>query len=92
MEDNLFKQYLHEKRYSECILLLKNKITDFVVSKIEEVDDTFEYTTVSNLITASDFYIKDSIIAKQLEIALSHPDQLEQLKYLLSICETHNIR
>lgn len=92
MEDNYFKQYLYEKRYSECILILKNKIIKFVVDKIRKADITFEYTTVSSLITASDFYLKNSIISKQLELALSYPDQLEQLKYILSICETHNIK
>lgn len=90
--NNAFKNYFYEKKYSECVLILKKKITNFVVSQIQEIDPAFDYTTVSDLIVASDFYLKNSVIASQLQIALRQEEPLEQLHYLLSICETHMIK
>jgi len=92
INNNAFKNYFYEKKYSACVLILKNKISSFVVSQIQKIDPEFSYTTVTDLITSSDFYLQNSIIANQLQLALRHEDPLEQIQSLLSICENHNIK
>ncbi len=93
VQDNkqLLKNYLIEKRYPECVSILKHKIVSFLINKIKHYDNTMEFTTVSSLVSACDFYLKNSSIARQLEIALIQDTALEQLQNLVFICEQYHI-
>ena len=90
-DNNLLKMYLNEKRYSECAAFLKKKITTFVTSKIQQKDASFEYTTVSDLISASSFYLHDNSIALSLDLALLKSDLLDQINSLVDICDIYKI-
>ena len=93
MYDNqVLKKYLKNKNYDKCISILKEKIILFVINEIKKIDNTFDYTTVSDLVTASVFYLNDSIIALNLQNALSFENPLEQINALASICERYNIK
>ena len=93
MYDNqVLKNYLKDRNYDECISILKEKIVSFVINKIKKIDDTFDYTTVPDLVTASVFYLNDSIIALNLHNALSFENPLDQFNALASICERYNIK
>lgn len=93
MNDNqILKNYIKEKRYAECVAILKNKIVKFVVKQIQNKDNTIRFTTVSDLISASNFYLEDCSIAKSLKTALLQESPLEQIEYLLLICEQNGIK
>ena len=93
MEDNeILKNYIKEYRYSECISLLKNKIVSYLINKIRTIDETINYTTISDLISLCDVYLNDSTIACNLKLALNEETELEQIEMLLYICEENNIR
>ena len=78
--------YMKDRKYTECVSILKNKIVSFVI------DNTIEFTTVSDLISVSEFYLGDSTIARALQNALIQENVLEQINYLLSICENNGIK
>lgn len=93
MQDNeILKNYIKEKKYSECIAILKLKIVYFVVNAIKQKDRSFDYTTVSDLISASNFYLNDSSIAFELDQALVQETPLKQIEALLEICEEKSIK
>ena len=93
MYDNqVLKNYLKNKNYDECISILKEKIVSIVIDKIKKIDNTFDFTTVSDLVTASVFYLDDSMIALNLQNALSFKNPLDQIYALASICEEYNIK
>lgn len=94
MQDNdILKTYIKEKRYEDCINLLKNKIIFYVVKEIQKKDSSIQYTTVSDLISTSNYYLNNSYIAQSLEQALREEDDLlEKIKALLNICELYNIK
>ena len=71
---------------------VKNKIVSFVIDKIKSKDNTIEFTTVSDLISVSEFYLGDSTVARALQNALIQENVLEQINYLLSICENNGIK
>ena len=71
---------------------MKNKIVSFVIDKIKSKDSTIEFTTVSDLISISEFYLGNSQIASDLQNALIQENVLEQIDYLLRICENNNIK
>lgn len=93
MEDNqILKNYIREKRYNECISLLEKKIINFVINKIKEKDSTISFTTISDLISISDFYLKDSSIAYSLSLALDENMPISKIENLLQICEEYDIK
>lgn len=93
MEDNeILKNYIREKRYSDCVSFLENKIINFVIRKIQQKDSSIKFTTVSDLISISDFYLQNSSIAYSLSLALDEENPLEQISALIEICEEYNIR
>lgn len=93
MSDNLIlKNYIKEKKYTECVTILKNKIVTFLINQIQAKDTTIQFTTVSDLITLSNFYLKNSSIAKNLKTALLMENPLEQIENLLLICEQNGIK
>ena len=84
--------YMKDRKYTECVSILKNKIVSFVIDKIKSKDNTIEFTTVSDLISVSEFYLGDSTVARVLQNALIQENVLEQINYLLSICENNGIK
>ena len=90
-DNNILKMYLNEKRYDECSDFLKKKIIAFVINKIHQIDSSVEYTTVSDLIAASNLFLHDSSIALSLELALLKSDILERIHSLVNICEIYKI-
>ena len=84
--------YMKDRKYTECVSILKNKIVSFVIDKIKSKDSTIEFTTVSDLISISEFYLGNSQIASDLQNALIQENVLEQIDYLLRICENNNIK
>lgn len=92
MTDNqILKNYMKEKKYLECINILKEKIVTHLIHKIRIKDNSYQFTNVSDLCTASNFYLNNSTIAQSLEIALMQETALEQIESLLLICEQNNI-
>lgn len=83
---------IKDRKYTECVSILKNKIVSFVIDKIKSKDNTIEFTTVSDLISVSEFYLGDSTVARALQNALIQENVLEQINYLLSICENNGIK
>ena len=93
MEDNeILKNYIREQRYSDCISFLEKKIVDFVIKEIRKHDNTIKFTTLSDLISVSDFYLQNSSIAYSLSLALNEENPLEQIRNLIEICEEYNIK
>lgn len=84
--------YMKDRKYTECVSILKNKIASYVINKIKSKDSTVDFTTVSDLISISEFYLGDSTIARALQNALIQENVLEQINYLLSICENNGIK
>ena len=65
MEDNMLLQnYLKDKRYLECIQILRDKIIKYVVADIKKREPTFEFTTVNSLVSASSYYLYSNGIAR----------------------------
>ena len=95
MEDNkIAKQLIQDKKYDECIRIVKNKIIDYIVSLIREKDPDYEYTTIIDLIEMSEQYIGDERknIARNLEYFSFEEDEIITLTRLLEICEIYNIK
>lgn len=93
MYDNiLLKNYMKDRRYADCIALLKKKVVSHVINQLKTHDKSIDFTTVSDLINLSDTYLNNSEIARSLQIALEQETQLEKIQYLLLICEECNIR
>ena len=93
MQDNeILKNYMKERKYAECIAMLKLKIVYFVVNAIKQKDSSFDFTTVSDLISASNFYLGDSSISFGLDRALNEESPLKQIEALLEICEEKKIK
>lgn len=90
--NQILANYMKDRKYTECISILKNKIVSFVIDKIKSKDSTIEFTTVSDLISISEFYLGNSQIASDLQNALIQENVLEQIDYLLRICENNNIK
>lgn len=91
-DNEIFKSLVQNGQYAECIAKLKDKIIAYVISKIHNIDDTIDFTTITDLITSSDFYLKDSSVARSLYFALNQENELEQIELLLSICERNGIK
>lgn len=91
-DNEIFKSLVQNGQYAECIAKLKDKIISYVISKIHKIDASINFTTITDLITLSDFYLKDSSIVRSLYFALKQENELEQIELLLSICELNEIR
>ena len=95
MEDNkVIKELIQEKKYSEAIKMIKDKIIEYVVDLIRKKDSSYEYTNVIDLIQMSNHYIEDERknIARNLEYFSIEEDKVVVLARLLEICEIYNIR
>lgn len=91
-DNNVLLNYLKDRKYSACISILKNKIIKTIILEIQKKDSTYTFTTISGLISASNFYINDSKISLMLENALMQDSEPEKIEYLLNICEEYKIK
>lgn len=91
-DNNVLLNYLKDRRYSTCISILKNKIIKSIILEIQKKDITYTFTTISSLISASNFYLGDSTISLMLETALMQDSEPEKIEYLLNICEEYKIK
>ena len=89
-DNNVLLNYLKDRKYSACISILKNKIIKAIILEIQKKDNT--YTTISSLISASNFYLGDSTIPLMLETALMQDSEPEEIEYLINICEEYKIK
>ena len=92
LDNDILKNYFQTKQYNKCIELLKNKITSFVINQIQQKDSRIEFTTISDLLSTSEFYLNDHSVATALFYALKQDDELKQIELLLSICENSDIK
>ena len=69
------------------ILVVKGLGADFLL-----VLASIEFTTISDLISTSEFYLNDNSVATALFYALKQDDELKQIELLLSICENSDIK
>lgn len=92
LDNQILKNYFRDGKYDDCIRILKNKITTFVINQIKNEDSSITFTTVSDLISASEFYLGNSTISKNLKYALSLDNKIEQIEALTSICEKFDIK
>ena len=92
LDNDILKNYFQNKQYNKCIELLKNKIASFVINQIQQKDSSIEFTTISDLISTSEFYLNDNSVATALFYSLKQDDELKQIELLLSICENNNIK
>lgn len=91
-DNNVLLNYLKDRKYSTCISILKNKIIKYIILEIQKKDNTYTFTTISSLISASNFYLGDSTIPLMLETALMQDSEPEEIEYLLNICEEYKIK
>ena len=54
-DNNVLLNYLKDRKYSACISILKNKIIKAIILEIQKKDNTYTFTTISSLISASNF-------------------------------------
>ena len=91
-DNNVLLNYLKDRKYSACISILKNKIIKAIILEIQKKDNTYTFTTISSLISASNFYLGDSKIPLMLETALLKDSEPEEIEYLINICEEYKIK
>jgi len=95
MEDNkVTKQLIQDKKYDECIKMVKDKIIEYIIDLIRQKDPSYEYTNIIELIEMSNYYIEDErkYIAKNLEYFSIEEDEIITLTRLLDICDIYNIK
>lgn len=87
------KRYIQEKQYKKSVNCLEKLIINYVVKLIKEKQEDFEYTTMFDLVDASEKYIdnKDKDIAKNIRIYSKEMDDIDNLIRLLSLCEYYKI-
>lgn len=82
MDKVIFKYKLKNKKYSECVDILRKEIIKILVKQIQNKDTYFSYTTTMDLYYKSKKYLpeKDSKIAYELYLL----DTMEETEaYLL---------
>ncbi len=65
MNNIVFKENLKNKKYYTCILNLREELINILVTKIQEKDNTFYFTTTSDLFYKS----KGLLMQKEIKIA-----------------------
>lgn len=95
MEDNrAIKDLIQNKKYKECIQIVKEIVIEYIVNLIKEKDPEYEYTNIIDLIELSEYYIEDERknIARDLEYFSFEEDSIIVLSRLIDICELYNIK
>lgn len=95
MKDNeKFKEFLAKKDYNECIKIMENIISNYVVNLIKEKGINYEYTGFFDLVDASNKYLdgEERFIAEKIKFFSVEEDELEKLERLMELCATYNIK
>ena len=93
IEINQIKELIKQKKYDKCLDILEKAIIEYIVNLIKQEKNDFEYTTIFDLIEASDRYIKDERknIASQIRIYSAQIEDIDNIYRLLGICEDYKI-
>lgn len=88
------RKYINFKEYEKAIIYLEKVIIEYVVNLIKCEKEDFEYTTIFDLIDASDKYIDDKRknIARQIRNYSKHLDEVDNVYRLLELCKNYNIK
>ena len=88
------RKYINFKEYEKAIIYLEKVIIEYVVTLIKCEKEDFEYTTIFDLIDASDKYIDDKRknIARQIRNYSKHLDEVDNVYRLLELCKNYNIK
>lgn len=87
------KEYIELKKYEKASLYLEKIIIDYTVNLIKQEKEDFEYTTIFDLIEASNKYIDDKRknIAKQIRNYSEYLDEMDNVYRLIELCIEYNI-
>ena len=93
LEVNQIKELIKQKRYDKCLDILEKAIIEYIVNLIRQEKNDFEYTTIFDLIEASNIYIKDERknIASKIRIYSIHIEDIDNIYRLLGLCEEYKI-
>ena len=93
IEVNQIKELIKQQRYDKCLDILEKAIIEYIVNLIKQEKNDFEYTTIFDLIEASDRYIKDERknIASQIRIYSIQIEDIDNIYRLLKLCEDYKI-
>ena len=88
------RKYINFKEYEKASKYLEKIIIDYTVNLIKQEQEDFEYTTIFDLIDASNLYIKDKRknIARQIRNYSEYIDEMDNLYRLLELCKDYNIK
>ena len=87
------RKYINFKEYEKANKYLEEIIIDYTVNLIKQEQEDFEYTTIFDLIDASNIYIKDKRknIARQIRNYSEYLDEMDNVYRLLELCIEYNI-
>lgn len=87
------KEYIELKKYEEASKYLEKIIIDYIVNLIKQKKEDFEYTTIFDLIDASNKYIDDKrkIIASKIRNYSEYIDEIDNVYRLIELCIEYNI-
>ena len=89
----IIKEYIDSKKYEKAVMYLEKIIIEYVTNLIREKKEDFEYTTIFDLIYASNEYINDERknIAKQIRNYSEYIDEMDDVYRLIELCIEYNI-
>ena len=88
------KEYIELKKYEDASKYLEKIIIDYIVDLIKQKKEDFEYTTIFDLIDASNKYIddKNKNIATQIRNYSEYLDEMDNVYRLIELCQNYNIK
>lgn len=88
------KEYVELKKFEKASQYLEKIIIDYIVNLIKQKKEDFEYTTIFDLIDASDKYIDDKRknVARQIRNYSDYLDDMDNVYRLLELCKNYNIK
>lgn len=93
LEVNQIKDLIKQERYDKCLDILEKAIIEYIESLIREIKSDFKYTTIFDLIEASEVYIKDERknMAKHIRLYSKQIKDIDNIYRLLHLCEDYKI-
>ena len=93
IEVNQIKELIKQQRYDKCLDILEKAIIEYVVNLIKQEKKDFQYTTIFDLMDASQKYIKDERkgIANQIRVYSRQIEDIDNIYRLLDLCKDYNI-
>ena len=93
IEINQIKELIKQNKYDKCLDILETVIIEYIVNLIKKEKSDFKYTTIFDLINASNKYIKDEKkdIARQIRIYSKQIEDIDNIYRLLDLCKDYNI-